>query len=73
MASDGQFLKGKDEMKVAGMQTDHVSAQSNDFTIKSRLNGRVPLRFLYWAFKLSAFNRTWFIGLRPDLLLIFTT
>lgn len=36
-------------------QTDHVSANSNDFTIKSNLNGYIPLHFFYWAFKLLGF------------------
>lgn len=36
-------------------QTDHVSVNSNDFTIKSNLNAYIPLHFFYWAFKLLGF------------------
>lgn len=36
-------------------QTDHVSVNSNDFTVKSNLNGYIPLHFFYWAFKLLGF------------------
>lgn len=36
-------------------QRDHVSVNSNDFTVKSKLNGYTPLHFFYWAFKLLGF------------------
>lgn len=36
-------------------RTDHVSVNSNDFTIKFHLNGYIPLHFFYWAFKLLGF------------------
>lgn len=36
-------------------QKDHVSVNTNDFTIKSNLNGYVLLHFFYWTFKLLGF------------------
>lgn len=49
------YLCRRQHLKRLLESTQIMSANRDDFTIKSRLNSNVPLHFLYWAFKLLGF------------------